>query len=135
MVEPGTSKSVVHRAGQEVIRSHQMVNLPPLPQLIATSEALAALGIPTGSPPPKGKAIAPNTSGLDDAEAELAIELCAAREAEATDQRRHATKSQIEKKKTEAEIENIEVEVRKRCACDWRFKPSSRPQDPCPSAH
>ena len=68
-----TDLLVVHRAGQEAIRSHQQVNLPPLTQLIATCEALAALGIPTGSAPPKVKAIALNTSGLDDAEADAAM--------------------------------------------------------------
>jgi uncharacterized NAD-dependent epimerase/dehydratase family protein len=68
-----TDLLVVHRAGQAAIRTHPQVDLPPLPQLIATCEALAAVGIPAGSVPPRVRAIALNTSGLDDASADEAI--------------------------------------------------------------
>ena len=65
---------LVHRHGQRTIRTHPQVELPPLPQLISACEALAALGQPAGMTPPKVNAIALNTFGLSDAEAEAAIQ-------------------------------------------------------------
>ncbi|MEB3333742.1 MAG: DUF1611 domain-containing protein, partial [Cyanobacteriota bacterium] len=57
---------LVHRAGQRAIRNVSHIPLPPLPEVIAAVEALAALGRPQGAPPPpRVGAIALNTAHLD----------------------------------------------------------------------
>lgn len=76
-----TDLLLVHRAGQECIRERPgavPVAIPPLEQLVALLEALAALARPGGciAPPPRVRAIALNTSGLDPAGASVAIEVC-----------------------------------------------------------
>lgn len=71
-----TALLLVHRAGQTTIRNQEHVPLPPVPQLIAALEALAALGRPAqaASAPPRVVAIALNTGhlGAEDARAEIA---------------------------------------------------------------
>ncbi|MEI6031959.1 MAG: DUF1611 domain-containing protein [Synechococcaceae cyanobacterium ELA739] len=71
-----TALVLVHRAGQETIRNHPQIPLPPLAELIATLEAMAALARPhaaaSGDPPRVG-AIALNTGHLGAAEAAAAI--------------------------------------------------------------
>ncbi len=80
-----TALLLVHRAGQETIRNHPHIPLPPLTELIATIEAMAALARPHGATsggrlgapqgPPKVGAIALNTGHLG---AEAAAEAIAA---------------------------------------------------------
>lgn len=65
---------LVHRAGQTSIRNVPEIPIPPLPELIASLEALAALGRPLpATEPPKVAAIALNTAHLSAAEARQAI--------------------------------------------------------------
>ena len=79
-----TALLLVHRAGQETIRNHPQIPLPPLEQLIATLEAVAALARPFAadpgarSEPPRVRAIALNTGDLGAAEAADAIAATAA---------------------------------------------------------
>ena len=74
-----TDLLLVHRAGQRTIQRLEDVPLPPLGQLIAAIEALAALGRPAGSgPPPRVGAIALNTARLDGAAAAAALTATAA---------------------------------------------------------
>ena len=80
-----TALLLVHRAGQETIRNHPHIPLPPLTELIATVEAMAALARPhessaTGAPqgPPKVRAIALNTGHLGGEAAAEAIAATAA---------------------------------------------------------
>jgi uncharacterized NAD-dependent epimerase/dehydratase family protein len=72
-----TDLLLVHRAGQQAIRNLPQVPLPPLPQLIATLEAMAALARPqeamARSAPPRVRAIALNTGHLSAAAAAAAI--------------------------------------------------------------
>jgi len=65
-----TDLLLVHRAGQRHIKGLEDLPMPPLPQLIAAVEALAALARPASDPrpAPRVRAIALNT-GLLDAEA------------------------------------------------------------------
>jgi uncharacterized NAD-dependent epimerase/dehydratase family protein len=76
-----TGLLLVHRAGQRTIQRLEAISLPPLAQLIAAVEALAALARPADSlaPPPRVEAIALNTAHLDHA---AAMEALAATEAE-----------------------------------------------------
>ena len=61
-----TDLLLVHRAGQRTLQRLEAFPLPPLGQLIAAVEALAALARPGGSgPPPRVAAIALNTGLLD----------------------------------------------------------------------
>jgi uncharacterized NAD-dependent epimerase/dehydratase family protein len=61
-----TDLLLVHRAWQRTLQRLEAFPLPPLGQLIAAVEALAALGRPAGSgPPPRVAAIALNTALLD----------------------------------------------------------------------
>jgi len=55
---------LVHRAGQQHLKGLPQVLIPPLPELIAALEALAALGRPDGQRP-QVKAVALNTGHLD----------------------------------------------------------------------
>jgi uncharacterized NAD-dependent epimerase/dehydratase family protein len=67
-----TDLLLVHRAGQSHVRTRPgavPVAIPPLPELIAACEAVAALGRPDGLRP-RVRAIALNTALLDGAEAE-----------------------------------------------------------------
>ncbi len=66
---------LVHRAGQTTVRGQPGIALPPLPELIATVEALAALGRPHRSAhnPVRVRAIALNTAHLEAAAAAAAI--------------------------------------------------------------
>ena len=65
-----TSLLMVHRARQTRIERVPQIPLPPLQELIALCEALAAIGRPIGSaPPPKVRALALNTARLDEPEA------------------------------------------------------------------
>ena len=73
-----TDLLLVHRAGQECIRNLPDIPLPPLPQLIATCEALAALALPCGAQPPKVRAVALNTALLNDQQAAAAVAATAA---------------------------------------------------------
>ena len=83
-----TELLLVHRAGQETIRNHPQIPLPPLTELIATVEAMAALARPhqpspgdapdTPQGPPKVRAIALNTGHLAAAAAAEAIATAAA---------------------------------------------------------
>ena len=72
-----TDLLLVHRAGQTTIRHHPAISLPPLGDLIASLEALAALGRPAGGGEadrlPRVVAIALNTAHLEEKEAALAI--------------------------------------------------------------
>jgi hypothetical protein len=52
------------------------VAIPPLAEVIAAYEAVAALGRPAGAPAPRVKAIALNSAGLDEAAAERALDQC-----------------------------------------------------------
>ncbi len=77
-----TALLLVHRAGQETIRNHPHIPLPPLAELIAALEAMAALARPHTADcgdPPRVRAIALNTGHLDAAEAAAAIADTAAR--------------------------------------------------------
>jgi uncharacterized NAD-dependent epimerase/dehydratase family protein len=69
-----TDLLLVHRAGQATIRNLPQVPLPPLPQLIAVCEAMAALALPVGARPARVRAVALNTAHLDDDAAQQAIE-------------------------------------------------------------
>lgn len=74
-----TDLVLVHRAGQRTVQRLEAFPLPPLGQLIAAAEALAALGRPAGSgPPPRVAAIALNTALLDGSAAAEALEATAA---------------------------------------------------------
>jgi uncharacterized NAD-dependent epimerase/dehydratase family protein len=75
-----TDLLLVHRAGQTTIRNQAHIPLPPLPQLIATLEAMAALARPGDAPAPPARvvAIALNTGHLADDEAAAALEAMAA---------------------------------------------------------
>lgn len=69
-----TQLLLVHRAGQTAVRNAPHIPLPPLPELIAVVEALAALGRPNPAiPGPKVEAIALNTAHLTEPEARRAI--------------------------------------------------------------
>ena len=72
-----TDLLLVHRAGQATIRNLPQVPLPPLPQLIAVCEAMAALALPVGGRPARVRAVALNTAHLDDSAAQAAIETVA----------------------------------------------------------
>ena len=72
-----TDLLLVHRAGQATIRNLPHVPLPPLPQLIAVCEAMAALALPVGGRPARVRAVALNTAHLDDDAARQAIETVA----------------------------------------------------------
>ncbi|MEB3317026.1 MAG: DUF1611 domain-containing protein [Cyanobacteriota bacterium] len=80
-----TALLLVHRAGQTSIRTAPHIPIPPLAELIAVVEALAALGRPATTSPagmatvperpaPKVGAIALNTAHLSAEEARLAME-------------------------------------------------------------
>jgi len=71
-----TDLLLVHRAGQTAIRNQPHIPVPPLPQLIATLEAMAALARPFDAPSPPARvvAIALNTAHLDGAAAAAARE-------------------------------------------------------------
>jgi len=74
-----TDLVLVHRAGQRFVRTRPgdaAVAIPPLAEVIAAYEAVAALGRPPGSAAPKVRAIALNTAGLDPAGAQAALEQC-----------------------------------------------------------
>ncbi|MEA5443648.1 DUF1611 domain-containing protein [Cyanobium gracile] len=74
-----TDLVLVHRAGQRTVQRLDAFPLPPLGQLIAAVEALAALGRPVGcGPPPRVAAIALNTALLDGSAAAEALEATAA---------------------------------------------------------
>nr|WP_286194331.1 DUF1611 domain-containing protein [Synechococcus sp. CCY 0621] len=74
-----TELVLVHRAGQRMVQRLDAFPLPPLGQLIAAVEALAALGRPAGcGPPPRVAAIALNTALLDGPAAAEALEVTAA---------------------------------------------------------
>ncbi len=60
-----TALLLVHRAAQATIQRHPTIPIPPLPELIACLESLAALGRPTATPPPRVAAIALNTAHLE----------------------------------------------------------------------
>lgn len=67
-----TDLLLVHRAGQRHIKGLPELPIPPLSELIAAVEALAALGRPDGHRP-RVKAVALNTGHLDDAAAARAM--------------------------------------------------------------
>jgi len=70
-----TDLLLVHRAGQSHVRTRpgaEPVAIPPLPELIAACEALAALGRPDGLRP-RVRAIALNTALLEGEPAEQAL--------------------------------------------------------------
>ncbi|WP_411871013.1 DUF1611 domain-containing protein [Vulcanococcus limneticus] len=70
-----TDLLLVHRAGQRQVRPREgvaAVAIPPLAELIAAAEALAALGRPDGRRP-RVRAVALNTALLGEAEAAAAI--------------------------------------------------------------
>jgi uncharacterized NAD-dependent epimerase/dehydratase family protein len=70
-----TSLVLVHRAGQTTIRNAPHIPLPPLPELIAVVEGLAALARPDPVlPAPKVKAIALNTAHLPEGDVEAALD-------------------------------------------------------------
>jgi len=74
-----TDLLLVHRAGQRFIRTRpgaRAVAIPPLAEVIAAYEAVAALGRPAGAPAPRVRAIALNTAGLDPAAARTALAQC-----------------------------------------------------------
>ena len=74
-----TDLLMVHRAGQRTIQRLEAFPLPPLAQLIAAVETLAALARPAGSgPPPRVAAIALNTALLDGQAAAAALTATAA---------------------------------------------------------
>ena len=75
-----TDLLLVHRAGQSLVRTRPgaaPVAIPPLLELIATVEALAALGRPDGLRP-RVRAVALNTARLASAEADAALAATAA---------------------------------------------------------
>ena len=67
-----TDLLLVHRAGQRHIKGLPELPVPPLPQLIATVEALAGLGRPDGLRP-RIRAIALNTGQLEPPQAAAAL--------------------------------------------------------------
>ncbi len=70
---------LVHRAGQQWVRTRPgavAVAIPPLAEVIAAYEAVAALGRPPGAPAPRVRALALNTAGLDRAAAQAALDQC-----------------------------------------------------------
>jgi uncharacterized NAD-dependent epimerase/dehydratase family protein len=67
-----TDLLLVHRAGQRHIKGLPELPVPPLPQLIATVEALAGLGRPDGLRP-RIRAIALNTGQLETSQAAAAL--------------------------------------------------------------
>ena len=67
-----TDLLLVHRAGQRHSKGLQDLTLPPLPELIAACEALAALARPDGHRP-RVRALALNTALLPEADAREAI--------------------------------------------------------------
>ena len=74
-----TALLMVHRAGQQTIRNLDGVPLPPLSELIACVESLAALGRPAqAGPAPRVLAVALNTVHLDERAAREAVEATAA---------------------------------------------------------
>jgi uncharacterized NAD-dependent epimerase/dehydratase family protein len=72
-----TDLLLVHRAGQRHLKGLPELAIPPLPELIAAVEALAALGRPDGHRPRVG-AVALNTGHLDGEAAARAIAAVAA---------------------------------------------------------
>lgn len=72
-----TDLLLVHRAGQRHIKGLPQLPIPPLPELIAAVEALAALGRPDGQRP-QVKAVALNTAHLEAEAAARAISAVAA---------------------------------------------------------
>jgi uncharacterized NAD-dependent epimerase/dehydratase family protein len=71
-----TDLLLVHRAGQRFVRTRPgavAVAIPPLVDVIAAYEAVAALGRPAGAPAPRVRAIALNTAGLEPAAAQAAL--------------------------------------------------------------
>ena len=75
-----TDLLLVHRAGQSLVRTRPgaaPVAIPPLPELIAAVEALAALGRPDGLRP-RVRAVALNPARLASAEADAALAATAA---------------------------------------------------------
>jgi uncharacterized NAD-dependent epimerase/dehydratase family protein len=75
-----TDLLLVHRAGQTTIRNQAHIPLPPLPQLIATLEAMAALARPAVGAAASARvvAIALNTAHLEPVQASAALEETAA---------------------------------------------------------
>jgi len=78
-----TDLLLVHRAGQTSIRNHAEVAMPPLDEVIDAVERLAALGRPAvaasaPTPAPRVRAIALNTSHLDEPAARQALAATAA---------------------------------------------------------
>lgn len=74
-----TDLLLVHRAGQRFVRTRPgavAVAIPPLADVIAAYEAVAALGRPAGDPAPRVRAIALNTAGLEPAAAQTALAQC-----------------------------------------------------------
>ena len=70
-----TDLVLVHRAGQQTLDRVPTIPLPSLKELIAVTEAVAALARPTGSERlPQVRAIALNTARLDEGEAVRAVE-------------------------------------------------------------
>ena len=70
-----TALMMVHRARQSTIERLPNIPLPPLEQLVAICESLAAIARPAGSPAgPKVRALALNTARLDDQEASEVVE-------------------------------------------------------------
>ena len=72
-----TDLLLVHRAGQRHIKGLPELPLPPLPELITSAEALAALARPDGHRP-RVRAVALNTAHLPATEAQVAIAATAA---------------------------------------------------------
>ena len=64
---------LVHRAGQDSIRSLPRIPLPPLSELVITLERMAALARPAEGEPARVAAIALNTGHLDEAAAAAAL--------------------------------------------------------------
>ena len=69
-----TDLILVHRAGQQTLDRVASIPLPPLDQLIAVTEAIAAMARPAGvGPPPTVRGIALNTARLSEDQARDAI--------------------------------------------------------------
>ena len=69
-----TDLILVHRAGQQTLDRVASIPLPPLDQLIAVTEAIAAMARPAGiGPPPRVRGIALNTARLSEGQARDAI--------------------------------------------------------------
>jgi uncharacterized NAD-dependent epimerase/dehydratase family protein len=73
-----TDLLLVHRAGQRHLKGLPQLPIPPLGELIAAAEALAALGRPDGLRP-RVRAVALNTAHLDAAAAAAALAATAER--------------------------------------------------------